>query len=161
MPCDVLVPAIGQVTSVEDESLDMRGKTAFKVGKAFETEVPGVFAAGDAVSGPATVVQAIAHGNQVALAVDAWLTSGQLGGVIYRPKRHDVPQLFSFEEYAEAHRPAPKQLSPEERLTRQDFSEVEMTFDEWAAREECKRCQRCDLEWLALIRKPTLSPLLA
>ena len=156
MECDVLVPAIGQVTSVDDESLAMSGKTAFKVGKSFETEVPGVFAAGDAVGGPATVVQAIAHGNQVAAAVDAWLTSGQLGGVIYQPKRHDIPQLFSFEEYAEVHRSASQTLSPEDRLARRDFSEVEMTFDEWAAREECKRCQRCDLEWLALTHKPAL-----
>jgi NADH-quinone oxidoreductase subunit F len=156
MACDVLVPAIGQVTSVDDESLAMRGKTAFKVGKSFETEIPGVFAAGDAVGGPATVVQAIAHGNQVAAAVDVWLTSGQLGGVMYQPKRHDIPQLFSFEEYAEVHRSAPQVLSPEERLARRDFSEVEMTFDEWTVREECKRCQRCDLEWLALTHKPTL-----
>jgi NADH-quinone oxidoreductase subunit F len=156
MACDVLVPAIGQVTSVDDESLAMHGKTAFKVGKSFETEIPGVFAAGDAVGGPATVVQAIAHGNQVAAAVDVWLTSGQLGGVMYQPKRHDIPQLFSFEEYAEVHRSTPQVLSPEERLARRDFSEVEMTFDEWTVREECKRCQRCDLEWLALTHKPTL-----
>jgi NADH-quinone oxidoreductase subunit F len=154
MPCDVLIPAIGQVTSVEDESLRMHGEATLKVGKAFETNIPGVFAAGDAVGGPATVVQAIAHGNQVALAVDAWLTTGQLGKAYYQPERHDIPQMFSFEEYADAHRPPPNVLVLEERHARQDFSEVEVTLDEWTIREECKRCQRCDLEWLQLTHKP-------
>ena len=55
MPCDVLVPAIGQVTWVDDETLALYRRASFKVGKAFELDVPGVFAAGDAVSGPATV----------------------------------------------------------------------------------------------------------
>jgi len=35
--------------------------------------VPGVFAAGDAALGPATVVVAVAQGNKVAVAVDAYL----------------------------------------------------------------------------------------
>jgi NADH-quinone oxidoreductase subunit F len=155
MPCDVLVPAIGQITWVDDESLGAHRAATFEVGKAFELDdVPGVFAAGDAVSGPATVVQSVAHGNQVALTVDAWLTTGQLGGVYYHPKRHDVPQLFDLEEYAEARRPTAKMLSARERLARQDFVEVEMGFDPRTIQEECKRCLRCDLEWLERIGEP-------
>jgi NADPH-dependent glutamate synthase beta subunit-like oxidoreductase len=154
MPCDLLVPAIGQITWVDDESLGMHRKATFEVGKAFELDVPGVFAAGDAVSGPATVVQSVAHGNQVALTVDHWLKSGQLGGVYYHPKRHDIPQLFDIEKYANARRPRPKVLSPEERRARQDFAEVEMEFDARTIQEECKRCLRCDLEWLELIGEP-------
>ena len=86
MPCDVLVPAIGQVTWVDDEAVTLYRSASFKVGKAFELGVPGVFAAGDAVTGPATVVQAVAHGNQVALVVDHWLQTGELGGVYYHPQ---------------------------------------------------------------------------
>ncbi|MEW5959213.1 MAG: FAD-dependent oxidoreductase [Chloroflexota bacterium] len=155
MPCEVLVPAIGQITWVDDESLGLRRKATLEVGKAFEIDnVPGVFAAGDAVSGPATVVQSVAHGNQVALTVDHWLASGQLGGVYYRPQRHDVPQLFNVEAYANARRPVAKLLSAENRLARQDFAEVEMTFDNRTIQEECKRCLRCDLEWLERIGEP-------
>ncbi len=155
MPCDILVPAIGQVTWVDDESLTMHRKATFEVGKAFELDdVPGVFAAGDAVSGPATVVQAVAHGNQVALTVDHWLTTGKMGGVYYHPKRHDIPQLFNLEEYADIHRPAPRMLSPEERLSRHDFAEVEAEYDARTIEEECKRCLRCDLEWLERIGEP-------
>jgi len=156
MPCDILVPAIGQVTWVEDESLGRHRKATFEVGKAlFELDdVPGVFAAGDAVTGPATVVQAVAHGNQVALTVDAWLTTGKMGGVYYRPKRHDIPQLFNLDDYTNARRPAPRMLSPEERLSSHEFSEIEAEYDARTIEEECKRCLRCDLEWLERIGEP-------
>jgi hypothetical protein len=155
MPCDVLVPAIGQITWVDDESLGVQRRATFDVGKAFEfSDVPGVFAAGDAVSGPATVVQSVAHGNQVALLVDHWLTTGELGGVYYHPERHDIPQLFNLDDYADARRPVPTMLSPKERLARQDFAEVETVFDARTMQEECKRCLRCDLEWLERIGEP-------
>lgn len=154
MPCDVLIPAIGQITWVDDDSVGLHRHSAFKVGEAFEIDIPGVFAAGDAVSGPATVVQSVAHGNKAALAVDAWLTTGQLGGVYYHPERHDIPQLFDAEDYADARRPVATMLPPEERLVDQGFAEVEMGFGEHTMQEECKRCLRCDLEWLERIGEP-------
>jgi NADH-quinone oxidoreductase subunit F len=148
MPCDVLVPAIGQVTWVDDETVGLYRSASFKVGKAFELGAPGVFAAGDAVTGPATVVQAVAHGNQVALVVDHWLQTGELGGVYYHPQRHDIPQLFNLDDYAEARRPGPQMLSPDERHSLHGFHEVELAYDERTIQEECKRCLRCDLDWL-------------
>jgi hypothetical protein len=155
MPCDILVPAIGQVTWVDDESLSTYRKATFEVGKAFElSDAPGVFAAGDAVSGPATVVQAVAQGNQVALTVDAWLTTGRMEGVYYHPKRHDIAQLFDLENYADARRPSPRMLSPEERLSHHEFAEIEAEYDARTIEEECKRCIRCDLEWLERIGEP-------
>jgi NADH-quinone oxidoreductase subunit F len=159
IPCDMVIPAIGQITWVEDESLGMHRKATFDVGKAFELNVPGVFAAGDAVGGPGTVVQSVGHGNLVAQAVDAWLTTGQLKEVYYHPKRHDIAQLFDLEQYADARRPGPIMLSPEERHARaacgeQRFDEVEMLLDERSIQEECKRCLRCDLEWLQRTGEP-------
>jgi NADH-quinone oxidoreductase subunit F len=154
MPCDLLVPAIGQVTWVDDETLALYRRSSFKVGKAFELEVPGVFAAGDAVTGPATVVQAVAHGNQVALVVDHWLQSGELGGVYYHPRRHDIPQLFNLDDFADARRPGPQMLSPQQRQRQHGFDEVELAYDEPTIREECKRCLRCDLDWLQRIGEP-------
>jgi NADH-quinone oxidoreductase subunit F len=154
MPCDLLVPAIGQITWVDDESVGMHRKDSFAVGKAFEIDLPGVFAAGDAVSGPATVVQGVAHGNHVAVAVDTWLTSGKLDGVYCRPVGHDIPQLFNLDDYANARRPHEEELSAEERIGRQDFCEVEKCLGEKTIQEECKRCLRCDLEWLERIGQP-------
>jgi NADPH-dependent glutamate synthase beta subunit-like oxidoreductase len=112
MPCDLLIPAIGQITWVEDESLGMHRKATFDVGKAFELNVPGVFAAGDSVSGPGTVVQSVGHGNLVAQAVDAYLTTGELSEVYVKPKLHDIPQLYDLDEFADALRPEPVMLTP-------------------------------------------------
>jgi NADH-quinone oxidoreductase subunit F len=154
MPCDVLVPAIGQVTWVDDEAVALSRQASFRVGKAFELGIPGVFAAGDAVTGPATVVQAVAHGNQVALVVDHWLQTGELGGVYYRPKRHDIPQLFAPEDYVDTRRPRPRMVSPEERRCLPGFVEIELGHDEATIQEECKRCLRCDLDWLRRIGEP-------
>jgi hypothetical protein len=148
MPCDLLVPAIGQVTWVDDEAVALSRQASFKVGKAFELGAPGVFAAGDAVTGPATVVQAVAHGNQVALVVDHWLQTGELGGVYYHPKRHGIPQLFNLDDFTDTRRPGPQMLSPDLRHSLHGFQEVELAYDERTIQEECKRCLRCDLDWL-------------
>jgi NADPH-dependent glutamate synthase beta subunit-like oxidoreductase len=144
LPCDMLVPAIGQITWVDDESVGMHLKDSFATGKSFEIDLPGVFAGGDAVSGPATVVQA----------VDSWLKPGKLDGVHYRPVRNDIPQLYNLDDYANARRPTENVLAAAERISRQDFCEVEMGLGERTIQEECKRCLRCDLEWLQRIGEP-------
>jgi NADH-quinone oxidoreductase subunit F len=157
LPCDILIPAIGQMTDFDwnqDNGINTT-RSVLKVGSAFETNIPGVFAAGDAVSGPATVIEAVAQGNQVAAVVDNWLTTGELEKAIYRPPRHDIPLFFNIEDYADARRPYPRVLLPQERQPDEDhFIEIEMGFDEQTAREEARRCLRCDLEWLRRIGEP-------
>ncbi|MFL7793138.1 MAG: hypothetical protein AB8I69_13420, partial [Anaerolineae bacterium] len=123
-----------------------------KVGVAFETTCAGVFAAGDCVSGPATVIEAVAQGNKVAMAVDRWLETGTLEKVVYQPKRHDVAQCADIEEYAGACRACAQEVPPEWR--RGGFVEVEIGFDQRTAQEESKRCLRCDLEWLECVGEP-------
>ena len=78
--------------------------------------MPGVFAAGDAVTGPATVVEAVAHGNRVALAVDHYLHTGELSGVYDHPKRYDiVEQLFDLERLRRGQpRPQTREIPVEE-----------------------------------------------
>ena len=89
--------------------------------------------------GRVPVVQSVGHGNLVAQAVDNWITSGQLSEVYVKPLRHDIPQLFDLDEYADARRPVPAVLSPEERRTGGGrFDEVEMMMDEHAVQEECR-----------------------
>jgi NADPH-dependent glutamate synthase beta subunit-like oxidoreductase len=158
LSCDVLIPAIGQATDFDwlaDERIETQWSSVFKVSDSFETTIPGVFAAGDAVSGPATVIEAVAQGNKVATVVQHWLETGELQKHMYRPPRHDIPQYFNVEDYADARRPYPRILSPTERLPDEDhFIEVEVGYDEETAREEARRCLRCDLEWLRYVGEP-------
>jgi NADH-quinone oxidoreductase subunit F len=160
LACDIIIPAIGQVTDfdwMQDNSIETNRASTFKVGDALETTVPGVFGAGDAVLGPASIIHAVAQGHKVALAVDAWVKTGKLERVLYKPKRHDIPWQVNPADYAQARRPVPRGLPPEWRSW-SGFTEIEMGFDETMAREEAKRCLRCDLEWLERVGEPIPQP---
>jgi NADPH-dependent glutamate synthase beta subunit-like oxidoreductase len=122
-----------------------RGDT-FVVNDALSTSRPGVFAAGDAVNGPATIVQAVADGNLAAAAVDHWLRTGELVKPHFDTPRHDVALKHRLEDYGDKRRPATPRLNVGDR--QDNFQEVETILSEAAAREEARRCLRCDLEWL-------------
>jgi formate dehydrogenase major subunit len=146
----VLIPAIGQSPEADglagDPAIALRRNGTLDVNEALCTSRPGIFAAGDAVLGPATVVEAVAQGNAVARAVDQYLRTGRVEKVVTLPGYEVVDQPFDLDDYADARPPRMPELAVEER--RGSFREVELGLDERAAREECKRCLRCDLEWL-------------
>jgi NADH-quinone oxidoreductase subunit F len=147
---DVLIPAIGQSPDQscmeESAGVEIQRNETFVVNGALGTSRPRVFAAGDAVLGPATVVQAVAQGNAVARSVDHYLRTGEVEKVVTLPPYEVIEQSFDLEDYAHADRPAVPELPLEER--RGNFREVELGMGEHIVREECKRCLRCDLEWL-------------
>ena len=100
----------------------------------------GVFAGGDAVSGPATVVEAIAAGQRAAVSIDRFLGGP---GIIWPQGREVVRTSYDEEMYAgERARQVPPQLAPEERSG--NFNEVEGCFLKEQAIEEAKRCLHCD-----------------
>ena len=159
-----MIPAIGQTTDLtwmRNGDIQATKANTFEVNAALCTSQPGVFAAGDAVSGPATVIQAVAQGNQVAEAVDHWFKTGEMVKPHFDVPRTDVPQLYSLDDFANARRPMPAELSVRER--RGGFCEVELALDEGAVRDEAKRCLRCDLEWLDVmgLARPEAEMLLA
>jgi NADPH-dependent glutamate synthase beta subunit-like oxidoreductase len=147
---DVLIPAIGQTPDLAgldgDSGVAHRRDDTFEVSDALCTGRKGVFAAGDAVTGAATVVEAVAQGNSVARAVDLYLRTGHVEKVATLPGYEVVEQPFNLDDYATARPPEMPHLPVSER--RGNFCEVELGLDEQAAQEECKRCLRCDLEWL-------------
>ena len=147
---DVLIPAIGQEPDLfwmEDDSGIEAGRGAtFAVNNGLATTRRGVFAAGDAVLGPATVIQAVAQGNQVADEVDHYLRTGHVEKLVVKPGYEVIEQRFDMEQYYKAVRPKMRELAIGGR--RGNFNEVEFPFDERTIQEECKRCIRCDLEWL-------------
>ena len=145
---DILIPAIGQAPDVAvlDGNLGSAGNRIVNVNSALATARPGVFAAGDAVLGPSTVVEAVGQGNDVARAVDHYLRTGKAERVVIQPSYDVIEQRHDPEEYADARRPEIPELPVD--LRQNNFHEVELPLDQASAREECKRCLRCDLEWL-------------
>ncbi len=147
---DVVVSAIGEMPDVDclegSHGVSVNRDGTITVSADLATSSPSVFAAGDVVLGPATVVTAIAQGNKVAEAVDAYLKGHSVVTPRFVSDYLGVPQIFNVEEYAEAKRAVMPELAIETRL--RSVAEVELGLDETSAREECKRCLRCDLEWL-------------
>jgi NADH-quinone oxidoreductase subunit F len=158
MACDVLVPAIGQQTDLSwltGDGISIARDGTFVVNRSLATTRPGVFAAGDNTTGPSTVIGAVAQGNKVAVAVDVYLRIGKWVNPVWEPEYRFEEQLFNIEDYGEAKRPVMPETAVAERV--KTWEEVELGFDERTAREECKRCLRCDLEWLQTMdgrRKP-------
>jgi len=151
---DVLILAIGEAPDVEclsgSTGISVNRDSTITVSEDLATSCPGVFAAGDAVLGPATVVTAVAQGNKVAVAVDAYLKGHRVTTPRFVSSYHEIPQLFNAEKYADAKRAVMPELPVDVRL--RSIAEVELGLDEKTAREECKRCLRCDLEWLGTIK---------
>ena len=64
IPCDMVISAVGE--QVDAELMAANGIEMERRGPAFETNVPGVYCAGDAHRGPATVVEGIADAARFA-----------------------------------------------------------------------------------------------
>ncbi len=110
-----------------------------------QTNILGVFAGGDAVTGSATVIEAIAAGRRAANSIDNWLR----GEKFFKPykvckPRMRVEAIELPEEFEGITRPKMPSLPVEKRI--HNFKEVEIGFTEEVAICEAKRCSRCDLE---------------
>jgi NADH-quinone oxidoreductase subunit F len=145
---DVVIAAIGQSTDLDcvgDCGVAFHRNTTAQVERNLATTRAGVFAAGDIVLGPATVVEAVAQGNKVAATVDAYLRDGEVGEGATLKEYDDLAVLsWEMEAYGDAKRAEMPVQDPIER--RGNWREVELGLSEVACREECKRCLRCDLE---------------
>ena len=147
---DAVIPAIGQTVDRRwfDDLLDLKWtkRNTLNVNIAsMETSMEGVFAAGDAVSGPATVVEAIGGGKKAANAIDRYLRG------IPHPKMPPVPVRRGRVDFIEIPastkmalvRPEMPMLNDERR--RVTFQQAELGYSENSAREEARRCLRCDI----------------
>jgi NADPH-dependent glutamate synthase beta subunit-like oxidoreductase len=110
------------------------------------TNVEGIFAGGDVVSGPNTVTGAMAHGKTAAQMIDKYIRGEKLEVKyeVTRPAVYVEASELSEEEIKTLKRPEMPAIPVDQRLG--SFKEVELGFSEAAAISEAKRCLRCDLE---------------
>jgi len=148
---DTLIVAVGEKPKSEflaSMGLELDGGGRIKTdARTLATSLRGVFAGGDLVTGPNTVIDAIAAGKKAAQSIDLYLRNEQL----LEPAAPKLPTVFiEPAEVAETETKASTRavnpsLTPPERV--KNFREVEMVLPENSARLECRRCLRCDLEF--------------
>ena len=109
------------------------------------TSAIDIFAGGDAVTGPATVVEAIAAGKQAAVEIEHFLFDRPGPVPVERfQKRRKVPfqSIPAGEKISNQRHPVPM-LEIAKRTT--TFEPVELSYTEEVARKEAQRCLRCDV----------------
>ncbi len=142
---DAVISAIGQRPEVEF----LRSLEGLKLGRGdrlqvdpltLQSQVPWLFAGGDLVSGPATVIEAVAAGKAAAESIHRFLQGCDLRQgrsprrQLARARTEDLPRL---------ERQHPPSRDPRQRKT--DFSEVVGLFDPDTARAEAARCLGCGI----------------
>jgi NADH-quinone oxidoreductase subunit F len=150
VPLDTLVVAISEEPETEGVPPDVtltKWGTVRTNAKTFETDRPGVFAGGDVVRGPNTVVEALADGKEAAAVIGRYLRGEDLTApaVVRLPEVYVPAAEEKEEEASAASRAAMPHLEAEKRIA--NFAEVELGLAEGAARCEARRCLRCDLEF--------------
>jgi NADH-quinone oxidoreductase subunit F len=109
------------------------------------TSANDIFAGGDAVTGPATVVAAIAQGKQAAVEIDHFLSgaSGPAPRVRFQKRRRVPFNIIPAEEKITSHRNPVPMLDLAERTS--TFEPIELSMSEAEAVNEARRCLRCDI----------------
>ena len=153
---DTVIAAVGQAPDLSflppDSALERtRWETLVVDSNTLATNIPGIFAGGDFATGPGMIIDAIAAGRRGAIAIDKYLKGDTSRVVIYDLKTTGVGEVITGETALgeeEAWEAKPRLEIP--RLPTQErklsFKEIELGFSEEQAREEARRCLRCDLE---------------
>lgn len=143
IPADLIVSAIGQRVNAENvKELDTTKKGTISANaNTFETSMPGIFAGGEAVTGPKIAIEAIAQGKNAAHVIDGYL-KGEIIPVAnpcYIEQEDLTPADFADREKKD--REHLKVLPAQKR--RMSFGAISETFDEEAAVKEASRCLEC------------------
>lgn len=138
---NTIIIAIGQQAQAPAQTLDLGENGVVRADPdCLATSAKGIFAGGDAVTGPSTIIDAIAQGRRAGAAIDRFL-----GGA------GDLERFACNQPATELRVPAPRgsarresrELSAETRLG--SFALVEQAYDEATAIGEASRCLSCDL----------------
>jgi len=140
---DYVIPAVSQYADLPFISKDEIGVTkwgTFIVDPDTQmSTMEGVFAGGDVVRGPDTVISAIADGKKAASAVDLYLGGN---GLLNKGASIDIPNVYDDDEVIAHPQFEQEMLSADVR--KQSFAEVVLGFHKINAIAESMRCLHCE-----------------
>ena len=147
IPADHIIAAIGQSLdksfAYDTKDIEFSDYDLLTVNPdTLETKKKGVFAGGDVVTGPSTVIEAIAHGKKAAVSISAYLQGKEIpsfdkatpGQETYKPIDKNEPEI------ARAKIPT---LEVSKRID--NFEEANLAMDDEAATMEANRCLDCGI----------------
>lgn len=140
---DTVIAAIGQTPELSsDFGLAVNTKGLVEVDSGLQTNKKGVFAGGDIVTGPASIIEAIAQGKLAASSINRFLGGD---GNLDKFAKVAGEELEATEEASPRGtcRRYLRTLSLNSRLN--SFEAVELGYDCSVARKEARRCLGCDL----------------
>ena len=143
IPADHIIAAIGQTIDRSfalGTDMEFSGRDLLIVNPdTLETKKKGVFAGGDVVTGPKTVIEAIAQGKRAATSISAYLQGQEMPScqepdisADYKPIEPSEPKIMRADIPT---------LDVEQRV--KGFEESNLAFDEETARKEAGRCLDC------------------
>ncbi len=139
MPADVIIVAVGQgieTYAFEDVDIEIRRGAINAMSNSKLETMDGIFAGGDCVTGPATVIRAIAAGKVAAANIDDYLGY-----------RHIIKTDVEVPNPRLANKPPHGRINTLEREASErkcDFDCIECGMSWPAAQQESSRCLRCD-----------------
>lgn len=153
---DLVIAAVGQHTQRFDGfnvQTDAKGRIIVRE-DTHMTSRPGVYAGGDCVLGPSTLIESVAHGRVAAAAMDRQLGGdGDIEEKLLPDDWHTSPRLGADPEFNKRRKVHPIVLDP---AARKGWEEVERGYSDDAARAEAARCFKCNLT--PEIAEPVLPP---
>jgi NADPH-dependent glutamate synthase beta subunit-like oxidoreductase len=145
LACDTVIMAIGQSSDLRfiDSEIEITSWNTIPVDSSMKTSKQGIFAAGEVVSGPITVVEAIRAGKKAAIAMDRYLGGD---GDIFVPlieegnSEANIGRIDGFSSLIRVKMPETDII---QRV--QNFDEIEIGYNRTMAIQEAERCLQCDL----------------
>ncbi len=150
---DNVIVAIGQEINSQDyfSGLEYNQWGYLQVNPlTLQTSVKGVYAGGDVVSGPSTVVKAVAFGRKAAKSIDYSLRGISLS----EAQPEHTPMIARIEADKISSQEGERAIMPTLDFANRagSFEEVELGFDEASIAEETKRCLCCSVLTAAQIK---------
>ena len=141
---DAVIPAIGQQTDwaclTPECSCRLTGFGTMEVDPmTLQSAAPDIFAGGDAVTGPKSIIEAIAAGKQAAISMHRYIQGDNLK--LGREREFRSIRNIETDRYEHMARQKMGKTAPEIRI--KNFSEVQIGFTEEQLRKETERCLGC------------------
>jgi formate dehydrogenase major subunit len=150
VPCDFVISAIGQdidlgTINAGGSLKTTRQNVIVTDMKTFETSLPSVFAGGDAITGPAVAIDAIAHGKKAAESIDRYIMTGKSPAaekefLSRKDKFGEIPEN-EFIQITRIEKEKMPELPVAQRI--RSFTEVELGFTADQVATETSRCLEC------------------